>query len=197
MWRYSAGNYLAVAILMMPSLLMPVLVAQRVDPRHAAFYYIASLIASVLVFVPQATCRSFFAEVTHDPRRLRAELPRVLTVTLGLQVPMLAAIVVAGRPVLRLFGPVYAQAYPLLLVLALTSALSSVGFVGSTLLLISGRVRPLCQLSAVACAVSLLGAYLLAGRGLIWIGGSVLAGEVVLTTGYSAIIAATLRTHPP
>jgi hypothetical protein len=49
----------------------------------------------------------------------------------------------------------------------------------------------------VACAVSLLGAYLLAGRGLIWIGGSVLAGEVVLTTGYSAIIAATLRTHPP
>jgi glycosyltransferase involved in cell wall biosynthesis/O-antigen/teichoic acid export membrane protein len=193
MWRYSAGNYLATAILLMPSLLMPVLVAQRVDPGHAALYYIASLIASVLSFVPQATCRSFFAEVAHDGRRLPNLLPRVLGVTLGLQVPLLAGIAVAGRPVLRLFGPVYTQAYPLLLVLALTTALSSVGFVGSTLLLISGRVRLLCQLSATACAISLLGAYLLAGRGLIWIGGSVLTGEAVLAAGYCAVIGAALR----
>ncbi len=198
MWRYSAGNYVATAILLMPSLLMPVLVAQRVDAGHAALYYIASLIASVLSFVPQATCRSFFAEVAHDGRRLPELLPRVLGVTLGLQVPLLAGIAVAGRPVLRLFGPVYTQAYPLLLVLALTSALSSVGFVGSTLLLISGRVRLLCQLSATACAISLLGAYLLAGRGLIWIGGSVLAGEAVLAAGYCAVIGAALRAvHRP
>jgi O-antigen/teichoic acid export membrane protein len=195
MWRYSAGNYLATSILMMPSLLMPVLVAQRVDPRHAAFYYIASLIASVLVFVPQATCRSFFAEVAHDAGRLPEALPRLIAATLGLQLPLLAVIVVAGRQLLSLFGAVYAQAYPLLLVLALTTALSSVGFVGSTLLLISGRVRPLCLLSALACAVSLLGAYLLAGRGLIWIGGCVLAGEVILAAGYGVVIRAALRTR--
>ncbi|MDT4987529.1 MAG: hypothetical protein QOI74_1623 [Micromonosporaceae bacterium] len=196
MWRYSAGNYLATSILMMPSLLMPVLVAQRVDPGHAALYYISSLIASVLVFVPQATCRSFFAEIAHDPRRLRADLPMLLTLTIGLQLPLLAAISIAGRPVLALFGAAYVRAYPLLVVLALTSALSSVGFVGSTLLLISGRVRPLCQLSAAACAVSLLGGYLLADRGLIWIGGSTLAGEVILAAGYSVVIAATLRDRP-
>jgi O-antigen/teichoic acid export membrane protein len=194
MWRYSAGNYLATAILMMPTLLMPVLVAQRVDAGHAALYYIASLVASVLAFVPQATCRSFFAEVTHDGKRLHVLLPRVLAVTFGLQVPLLVVMGVAGRPVLRLFGPVYAEAYPLLLVLALVSALSSVGFVGSTLLLISGRVRLLCQLSAVACTISLLGAYLLAGRGLIWVGGALLAGELVLAVAYAAVIGTALRT---
>jgi hypothetical protein len=41
--------------------------------------------------------------------------------------------------------------------------------------------------------VSVLGAYLLAGRGLVWVGGALLAGEAVLAVGYCAIIAASLR----
>jgi O-antigen/teichoic acid export membrane protein len=193
MWRFSAGTYAATMILTMPTLLMPVLVAHRVDPAHAAYYYIASLLSGVLAFVPQATTRSLFAEAAHDPGRLREHLARVLQVTAALQVPLLAVLLAAGREVLGLFGPVYRQAYPLLALLALSAALSSVGFVGSTLLLISGRLRLLCQLSAAASAVCLLGAYLLAGRGLAWVGGSVLAAEAVLATVYTGVIAVALR----
>jgi O-antigen/teichoic acid export membrane protein len=168
-------------------------VAHRVDPAHAAYYYIASLLSGVLAFVPQATTRSLFAEAAHDPGRLREHLARVLQVTAALQVPLLGVLLAAGREVLRLFGPVYQQAYPLLALLALSAALSSVGFVGSTLLLISGRLRLLCQLSAAASAVCLLGAYLLAGRGLVWVGGSVLVAEAVLAIVYTGVIAVALR----
>ena len=193
MWRYSAGNYLATAILMMPSLLMPILVAHRTDAAHAAYYYIASLVASVQALVPQATARSFFAEVMTGGGRLRELLPRVLGLTAALQLPVLLVLVVAGRFVLRLFGAEYARAYPLLVLLAVTLTLSSVGFVGSTLLLISGRLRLLVQVSLAGCAVSLTGSFLLADRGLVWVGGSMLAGEVVLTLGYAPIIGAAMH----
>ncbi|MET0492643.1 MAG: glycosyltransferase [Actinoplanes sp.] len=196
MWRYSAANYMATAILMTPSLLMPVMVAQRVGPREAAEYYIASLLASVLVFVPQATARSFFAEVSHDGNRLREHLRRVVVVTMALQLPVLALLVLAGRPLLRVFGDDYVNAYPLLVLLALTSALSAVGFIGSTLLLATGRTRLLCQLSAAAYAVSLTGAYLLAGEGLVWIGAALLGGEILLAAGYLRVIVRALRTGP-
>ncbi|HET9517357.1 MAG TPA: glycosyltransferase, partial [Actinoplanes sp.] len=194
MWRYSAANYVATAILMTPSLLMPVMVAQRVGPREAAEYYIASLLAGVLVFVPQATARSLFAEVSHDGDRLPEHLSRVVAVTTALQLPLLAVLVLAGRPLLRLFGAEYVSAYPLLVMLALTSALSAVGFIGSTLLLATGRTRLLCQLSAAAYAVSLVGAYLLAGKGLVWIGAALLGGEILLAAGYVRVIVRALRT---
>lgn len=193
MWRYSAGNYLATAILTMPTLLMPALVARRLEPAAAAYYYIASLIAGVLLFVPQATARSFFAEATHDPSRLREHLRRVLRLTAAVQVPLAILLIVLGPVLLRLFGPDYVPAYGLLVLLVLTLALSSVGFLGSTLLLVSGRIRLLCQLSVAGCACSLGGAYLLMPRGLVWSGWSLLAGEAVLTTGYGYVIARTLR----
>jgi glycosyltransferase involved in cell wall biosynthesis/O-antigen/teichoic acid export membrane protein len=196
MWRYSAANYMATAILTTPSLLMPVLVAHRIGPGPAGEYYIASLLAGVLIFVPQATARSFFAEVSHDRASLRGHLTRVVKVTTALQIPVLALVVGCGQLLLRLFGQAYVGAYPLLILLALTGALSAVGFIGSTLLLVAGRTKLLCQLSAAAYAVSLIGAYLLAGRGLIWIGGALLVGEILLAAGYVRIILGELRDLP-
>jgi O-antigen/teichoic acid export membrane protein len=197
MWRYSAGSYLATSILMAPTLLMPALVAQRLDSERAAYYYIASLLAGLLGFIPQATARTFFAEVANDPPRLRHLLVRVSKMTLAAQIPLLLALVVFGRFVLSLFGQVYVQAYPLLVLLALVMGLSSVGFIGSTLLLATGRLKTLCQLSAVAYAVGLGGAYLLIPHGLMYVGWSLLGGEGILTVAYLAIIVRQLRTTTP
>lgn len=193
MWRYSAGNYVATAILMFPNLIMPVLVAQRVGPDEAAFYYIAAMLASALTFVPHATTRSFFAEATHDINRLRASLRKVIRLTAIAQTFILLALVTAGRFALGLFGPEYAAAYPILVVLAIGAALTSVGFVGSTLLMVTGRLRLMCGLSAVACAVALTGSYLLVGRGLIWVGWSLVLGELVLCVSYVVLLARMLR----
>jgi len=195
MWRYSAGNYLATAILMLPTLAMPVLVAQRAGPHEAAYYYIAAMLASALTFVPQATTRSFFAEATHDIDRLRASLRKVIRLTTLAQTAILIALVVAGRFALSLFGPEYAAAYPVLVVLAIGGALTSVGFVGSTLLMLTGRLRLMCGLSAIACAVSLAGSYLLIDHGLVWVGWSLVLGELVLAVSYLVLVARMLR--PP
>ena len=193
MWGYSVGTYTATIILMLPTLLMPALVAQRVGPTPAAYYYVASLVASVLLFVPQATGRSLFAEATHDASQLGRHLPRVLKLTAMTQIPLLVSLIALGWPLLRLFGDVYAQAYPLLVLLAVANALSSVGFVGSTLLLISGQTRLLCVLSLVCYGVALAGGYVLATRGLVWIGVALLVGEGLLAAGYAVVIGRALR----
>lgn len=194
MWRYAAGYYVASTILTVPTLLMPLLVAQRLDTEQAAYYYITSLLAGVLTFVPQAVARSLFAEMNHDSGDLRRLLLRVFSVTAATQLPVLAVLIGTGRFVLGLFGPSYQQAYPLLVLLGIAFGLGSVGVIGGILLLVWRRLRELCQLAAVACAVSLAGAYLLADRGLVWVGWSILAGQAVLAVGYLWVITAALRT---
>jgi O-antigen/teichoic acid export membrane protein len=197
MWRYSAWNYLATVILMLPALLMPILVAERVDPASAGFYYVASLLAGTLAFVPQATSRSFFAEAERDRARMRASLGRVIRLTVAVETPLLLALLLGGRFGLSLFGHQYTAAYPLLAVLAVTQALTSIGYVGSTVLMVLGRLRLLCALSAAASAAALLGAYLLLGRGLIWAGWSLLIGEVILAAIYLLVIRSVLDAEQP
>lgn len=194
MWRYSAWNYLATIILMLPALLMPIVVAERVDPASAGLYYVASLLAGTLAFVPQATSRSFFAEAERDPAGMRGSLGRVVRLTVAVEIPFLLALLLCGRFGLSLFGTQYTRAFPLLAVLAVTQALTSVGYVGSTVLMVLGRLRLLCVLSATASAAALLGAYLLVGRGLIWAGWSLLIGEVILAAIYLLLIRGVLGT---
>jgi glycosyltransferase involved in cell wall biosynthesis/O-antigen/teichoic acid export membrane protein len=196
MWGYSIGTHTATIILMLPTLLMPALVAQRVGLDEAGFYYVASLVAGVLLFVPQAAGRSLFAEAYHDGGHTAEHLPRVLRLTAGVQAPILLVVIAAGWPLLRLFGQAYTHAYPLLVLLAIANALTSVGYVGSTLLLISGRVRLLVVLSAIAYAISVVGGYLLAPHGLVWIGAALVAGELVLAAGYLRIIHRALKETP-
>ena len=118
----------------------------------------------------------------------------MLTLTAGAQLPLLLVLTALGGPLLRLFGDEYRHAYPLYVVLCVANALGSVGYVGSTLLLISGEVRRLCLLSVAACTVSVVGGYVLATGGLIWIGAALLAGEMVLAIGYAGTIRGALRT---
>ncbi|MDP9794080.1 glycosyltransferase involved in cell wall biosynthesis/O-antigen/teichoic acid export membrane protein [Catenuloplanes nepalensis] len=193
MWRYSIGTHLSSIILMLPTLLMPALVTARAGPEAAARFYIAALVASVLLFVPQAVGRGLFAEAQADGGRAGGHLPRVLRLTAMTQLPLLVLLIVAGWPLLRVFGAVYADAYPLLVLLAIANALNSVGYVGSTLLLVSGRIRLLCLLSGAAYGIAVVGGWLVAPLGLLWIGGALLAGEIVLAIGYAWVISTAIR----
>ena len=197
MWRYGAGYYAASTVLTVPWLLMPILVAQRLDSEQAAYFYIASLLAGVLTFVPQAVARSLFAEVNHDASDQRRLLLRVFAGTAAVQLPLLLLLAGGGRFVLNIFGGPYVQAYPVLVLLGVAMALGSIGTIGGMLLLMWRRLRQLCQLAAAACATSLTGAYLLADRGLVWVGWSILAGQLLLAVGYLRVITDALRTATP
>lgn len=193
MWSYSIGTHVATVILMLPTLIMPAVVAERAGLAEAGYFSVAALIASVLLFVPQAASRGLFAETVAGSGPPAAQLRRAIRLTAYAQVPVLVAMIALGRPLLALFGPEYPRAYPALVLLTVANALASVGFLGSTVLLVSGRVRLLLALSATAYAVSVVGGYLLATRGLVPIAAALVAGELILAVGYLRIIGRALR----
>lgn len=193
MWSYSIGTHVATVILMLPTLLMPTVVAERAGLADAGYYYVASLVAGVLLFVPQAASRGLFAEAVARDGAPAGQLRRAVRLTAIGQVPLLLVIIGLGRPLLGLFGAEYQHAYPALVLLAITNALASVGYLGSTLLLVSHRLRLLVVLSAVSYAVSVIGGFLLAPHGLVFVAAALLAGEIILASGYVRVIGKAMR----
>ena len=96
--------------LVLPTLIMPVLVALTAPPVVAAQFYVAWMLASVAFFAPVALAQSLYAiggrAVDHLWQHVRTTL--ALAIGAGF-VALLGSLLMAG-PVLSLFGPLYREA---------------------------------------------------------------------------------------
>jgi O-antigen/teichoic acid export membrane protein len=203
MWRFSAGNYVALTISGIPVFLLPVIVANGLGPAQAALWFIAALISGLLTSIPQATTQSFYAELAADPDVTREHLLKVLRLTVLYEVPGLVALLLVGWPILALFGGSYTDAYPVLALLSAAGAVASAGYVGRTLLLAAGRLRLLTAYSTVFCVLVFVSCGLVLSHGIVAVAVAWLVAEVLTSLLYVDVIRRTLRdgrlpvTDPP
>ncbi len=96
--------------LVLPTLLMPVLVALMAPPVVAAQFYIAWMLASVSFYVPVALAQSLYAIGGRATDRLWEHARTTVSLSIGAgALAALGALLLAG-PVLGLFGPTYGAA---------------------------------------------------------------------------------------
>jgi O-antigen/teichoic acid export membrane protein len=105
--KYASTIYAANILNLLPDFSLPLIVLGRLGSTQAAYFYVAFSIAASLYNVVFATTQSMLAEVSHEPDILLAAIRKALKTMTFLMVPLVAAILVAGPPLLDIFGESY------------------------------------------------------------------------------------------
>lgn len=108
-FNYSLGNHFATLIQSVPTWIFPLLVVNVVGPQENAYFYIAWTIGITLSAIPSAISYSFFAEGSHDEKKLFSFGSSALKLSLGLLVPAIGIIFLIGDKLLSLFGQAYSE----------------------------------------------------------------------------------------
>lgn len=117
-----AGNYFISLGFLLTTFLLPVLVVARLSATDNAYFYVTWLLGGAFFTVTTAVGSALFAEGSHDLARLAEQTRVAIRVTAALIAPLIAIFLVAGRPILELFGADYAENGRSLLLLLTASA---------------------------------------------------------------------------
>ena len=104
-----AHNWLNLALLM-PSYLLPVLVTLVVSPSANAAFYVAAMLAGLLLMVPVSLSMVLFAVVAADPQAVAMKLRFAFRVLFAIGLPGMAVIFLCGHLALSAFGSGYTEA---------------------------------------------------------------------------------------
>ena len=118
-WGASAHHALNIARFA-PASLMPIAAAAILSPADGAALFISLMIANYVNVVGQSATLTLYAVGARAPDQLSRQLRVTMTVSVVSAVIGSAALALAGRQVLELFGPAYAAAgYPAIAILTL------------------------------------------------------------------------------
>jgi O-antigen/teichoic acid export membrane protein len=186
--RYSAANYVANALTIVPALLLPVIAIRGLGSASAGYYYISYQIANLLFMVAFAVSQSLFAEGSHTDTEIRQLARRSAGLQLAVLAPAAAIIAIGSHPILSVFGAGYAShgAIALLVLAASAPAVALNGWT-STLLRIRHQLTPLIVSNLVYVGVVCACAAWWVHRGLAWLALAWLVGN--LASGVVGLVA--------
>ena len=158
MAKYALGNYLATTFLTLPVLVVPTIVISRVGAEAAAYYYIVSVIISMLNVIPSATAQSMFAEGSWDKKEIKSHLHKAIKIIIPLITPAILILIVLGKIILTIFGKNYAtQGYTLLVLLSVAAIPRIASYLFSTILRIEHSISTIVITFAIYSAIIIIG----------------------------------------
>jgi O-antigen/teichoic acid export membrane protein len=200
--RFSAANYLANIMNLLPVLVVPLIVLDRLGARAAAYYFVAFQIATLLYSGAYAVGQSFLAEGSHAGADRRELLRRSKRALILLYLPSVLVVIVAAHWVLLVFGTRYSQHGASTLILLAAAGLPIAACNWSwTVLRLSSRLLAIVLTSGLY-TLGICGlAWFLAPHGLTalsvaWPAGALLSAAVSTTYCYFTQRASVTSSHP-
>jgi O-antigen/teichoic acid export membrane protein len=183
--RFSGANYLANAFNLLPSVVVPLVVLDRLGPEPAAYYFVAFQMATLLYAAVNAVENAFLAEGSQADADWRAVRKRSRLLAIALFVPGGIILSVAAHWVLLAFGVQYSKHGTGCLILLAIAVLPIAACNWAwTVLRLLGRLGALVLSTFVYSASVCAGAWLLAGHGL-----DALTAAWPLGAGIGAVVA--------
>jgi len=177
--HYSSGNYVASLLNTAPTIIIPIIVLDKLGAAPAGYYYLAFMMANVLYAVSYAVAQSLFAEGSTNEEAMKQLVRRAALFTSALTIPAMVVLLALGPVLLDFFGKAYgAHARSLLYIL--TAAAPIMGGVGicSIIMRITKRTKALIVANATYLLVTTCSALLLVHKGLLWAGVAWLIGQL-------------------
>jgi O-antigen/teichoic acid export membrane protein len=196
--RYSAVNYVGSILFMLPTVVVPIIVLNRIGASAAAYYYVAFQLANLLFTAVYSVEQAFLVEGSHTGALSRPVLMRSARVLLALCVPAFLVVLLFGHELLLAFGTKYGANAETSLV-ALTTAVLPIAAQNwfLTILRLSNQLKAI---------VSTNGLYAVTITGLAWVlaphGLGVMALAYPIGTSAATVVAGiaavkTLRRNQP
>jgi O-antigen/teichoic acid export membrane protein len=184
--RFSFGNYIAGFLGGLPTMILPLMITNLINPEKTAYYYMAMMIASLLFIIPQATTQSLFAEGSHDGKELKQHVKKAARIILLILIPAILITLFLGKYILLAYGKNYShEGLRFLQLLALSSIFVSFNSIFGTILKIEHKIIELIFISLLSAILIIGLSYLFINRGLLgvglaWIAGNMLIGGIYL-----------------
>lgn len=184
-YRYSSGNYLTELFSNAPVYILPIIILNTLGPERTGQYYLAFTIASLLFVIPGAFSTSLFVEGSHG-ESLKRTTVSALRSAICVLLPAVALIWFLGEWMLGLIGESYAQAAPLLRILALSTFLVSVVTVFYSIKRVQKDLKSLIAVSGllfvllIATSLYSVATFGLLGVGYSWLASYTITACVVL-----------------
>ncbi|MBA3788854.1 oligosaccharide flippase family protein [Patescibacteria group bacterium] len=179
-FHYSFASYLANLLNIAPTLVLPLLIINRLGPAPAGYYYLAFMMANLLYAVAYSISQSLFAEGSYGDISLE-KLARRSVVILGvIMIPAALILGAAGPFILQIFGKSYGvEASPVLITLSLAAPAVAAYSIGNVLLRLRNKIYSIIAVNVVYFAGISGFAILWVGKGLTWIGFAWIIGNVL------------------
>jgi len=167
--RYTFGNYVSGIISGLPSLLLPILITNRISPEQTAYFYMPNMISSLLIIIPAMISRSYLTEGSYSENEIAIRKPLIFSYSI--MIPTTIGLVVFGEELLKLFGKNYASAgYNYLVLISLSVLISVVNYFLGTRLLIQQRIKRLIIINILTSSFYLIASWYLSSAGIVGIG---------------------------
>ncbi|HEX3081916.1 MAG TPA: oligosaccharide flippase family protein, partial [Candidatus Saccharimonadia bacterium] len=179
-WHFSSASYAANLLNIIPTLVLPIVIVDQLGADDAGYYYLAFMLTNLVYAVAYSVSQSLFAEGSYGEVQFRQLLKRASLLLTAIMLPAAAGLALLGPLVLNLIGPSYGtHAAGVIVMLALAAPAVAANVLGGISLRIVQRAGALIWTNAVYALVVCGLAFLWAPRGLAWIGGAWLVGNVV------------------
>jgi O-antigen/teichoic acid export membrane protein len=184
--RFSGANYLGNVFNLIPTLVVPLIVLDRLGASFAAFYFVAFQVANLLYAGAYAVEQNFLAEGAHGEEGLPSLMWRSAKVLSVLILPACLAVALLAHPLLALFGRAYAaHGSGALVVMAVAAIPVAAQNWLVTVLRLSGQLMAITVCNGVYAVAICVLAWLFAAHGLTMLSAAWLLGAgagVIATT---------------
>jgi O-antigen/teichoic acid export membrane protein len=178
---YSTGNYIAVFMRNMPSLILPVIILNILSAKDAAYFYVAFMVQNVLLVIAVAAEQSLLAEGSHNEYELKKHVKKASAMIFVILVPMSIIIVLFGNILLQFFGKNYAtEAFQLLQLYAVSTIFTALLLIACAILNVKQKIKTLVITNIAAAVLTLSLSYAFISHGLVGIGWGWVAGQAMV-----------------
>lgn len=180
MFAFAGANYIANCLNVLPTMVLPIIVFNRLGEAASGYYYLSFMIANLLYTVAYSVTQSLFAEGSYLEQSLSSLVRRAVLILAVVMVPASIVLALVPRRLLLLFGGGYsANAATTLAVLALAAPGVAIYSMAVVLLRIQDHIVAIVAMNVVYCLAILGLAQAWCRRGLVWVAVAWLVGQLV------------------
>lgn len=179
-FEYSSVNYVGSILSLFPSLLIPIIIVNRLGAAESGYYFLCFMIINMLYAVSSSISQSLFAEGSYGEIRLSTLIKKSVKLLLFLLIPASIVLTFLGPYILSFFGEEYRiGGSKVIILLSIFSPIIAMYNIGNTLLKIRRQMYSIVIINIIYASTICGLTFLWVNKGLEWVAISWIIGNFI------------------